>query len=55
MSRLDYRASEREMDQIPLRTIVKGLLSITLWLHNNPGATPTRQQLFTKFKEFLRA
>ena len=54
MSRLDYRASESQVDRFPLRLVVKGFLSVMLWLHNNPGVSVTRQQLFTKFKELMR-
>ena len=54
MSKIDYRASENDVDQIPLRRIVKGLLSVILWLHNNPGVTVSRQKLFSRFKERMR-
>ena len=54
MSRLDYRATESQVDQFPLRSVVKALLRVMLWLHNNPGVSVTRQQLFSKFKELMR-
>ena len=54
MSRLDYRAIESQVDQFPLRTVVKALLRVMLWLHNNPGVSVTRQQIFSKFKELMR-
>ena len=54
MSRLDYRATESQVDQFPLRSVVKALLSVMLWLHNNSDVSVTRQQLFSKFKELMR-
>ena len=54
MSRFDYRATESDVEQFPLRAVVKALLSVMLWLHNNPGVSVTRQQLFSKFKERMR-
>lgn len=54
MSRIDYRAGEDDIDQFPLRRIVKGLLGVMLWLHNNPGVTVSRQQLFSEFENRMR-
>ncbi len=52
--RFDYRAGEDDVDQFSLRQIVKGLLGVMLWLHNNPAASVTRQQLFSEFKKRMR-
>jgi len=52
--RYDYRASESGIGDIPPRLIIRAMLRIILWLHNNPTATPTPAQLFTKFKELVR-
>lgn len=54
MSRFDYKAGEVEIEKVPLHRIIKGILSIILFLHRNPGFAVTRVQLFKKFKELMR-
>ena len=60
MSRIDFRATENELEQIPLHKLIRGLLRIILWLYNNPNRTELTnnpaglQLLYKKFKELIK-